>query len=40
MGQRVEVNVFDSSDIRAAIEELKQIQMQFEAQLSQTPARK
>ena len=31
-GERVEVNVIDSSDIRAAIEELKQIQEEFEAQ--------
>ncbi|MBL4768777.1 MAG: hypothetical protein JKY94_13895 [Rhodobacteraceae bacterium] len=30
MGERVEVNVFDSSDIRAAIEELRQIQVNFE----------
>ncbi|MFT4959014.1 MAG: adenylate cyclase [Paracoccaceae bacterium] len=30
MGKRVEVNVIDSSDIRAAIEELHQIQLNFE----------
>ena len=29
-GKRVEINVIDSSDIRAAIEELKRIQIQFE----------
>ena len=32
-GDRVEVNVFDSSDIRAAIEELRRIQSEFEEQL-------
>ena len=30
VGQRVEVNVFDSSDIKAAIEELRDIQNRFE----------
>ena len=29
-GKRVEINVIDSSDIRAAIEELKRIQKEFE----------
>ena len=29
-GKRIEINVIDSSDIRAAIEELKQIQVKFE----------
>jgi len=33
IGDRVEVNVFDSSDIRAAIEELRRIQSEFEEQL-------
>lgn len=33
-GERVEVNVFDSSDIRAAIEELRRIQGDFERQLT------
>ena len=33
-GKRVEINVLDSSDIRAAIEELKNIQEKFEAELS------
>ena len=33
VGERVEVNVIDSSDIRAAIEELRQIQEDFEKQL-------
>jgi class 3 adenylate cyclase len=32
VGERVEVNVIDSSDIRAAIEELRQIQEDFEKQ--------
>ena len=32
IGERVEVNVIDSSDIRAAIEELRQIQQEFEKQ--------
>ncbi len=32
VGERVEVNVIDSSDIRAAIEELRQIQQDFEKQ--------
>ena len=31
-GDRVEVNVIDSSDIRAAIEELRRIQKEFEQQ--------
>jgi class 3 adenylate cyclase len=35
----VEVNVHDSSDIRAAIEELRQIQMEFEKQLASAPAK-
>ena len=33
VGERVEVNVIDSSDIRAAIQELRQIQLEFEKQL-------
>jgi len=33
-GERVEVNVIDSSDIRAAIEELRDIQEEFEQQFS------
>ena len=33
VGERVEVNVIDSSDIRAAIEELRQIHEDFEKQL-------
>ena len=32
-GKRVEINVTDSSDIRAAIEELKSIQQAYEKQL-------
>ena len=32
-GKRVEVNIIDSSDIRAAIEELRTIQLEFEARL-------
>jgi class 3 adenylate cyclase len=32
VGERVEVNVIDSSDIRAAIQELRQIQLEFEKQ--------
>ena len=32
-GKRVEINVTDSSDIRAAIEELKSIQEAYEKQL-------
>ena len=32
-GQRVEVNIIDSSDIRRAIEELREIQAQFQTQL-------
>ena len=34
VGKRVEVNVIDSSDIRAAIEELRQIQEDFEKQFN------
>ena len=34
VGERVEVNVIDSSDIRAAIAELRQIQQEFEQQLA------
>ncbi len=34
IGERVEVNVIDSSDIRAAIEELRQIQEDFERQFN------
>lgn len=34
IGERVEVNVVDSSDIRAAIEELRQIQEDFEKQFN------
>ena len=33
VGRHVEVKVIDSSDIRAAIEELREIQLRFEAQL-------
>ena len=33
-GKRVEINVIDSSDIRAAIEELKNIQEKFEEEYS------
>ena len=33
-GKRVEINVIDSSDITAAIEELKSIQEGFEKELS------
>ena len=33
-GKRVEINVTDSSDIRAAIEELKSIQEAYEKQLA------
>ena len=32
-GQRVEVNIIDSSDIRSAIEELREIQARFQTQL-------
>lgn len=32
-GQRVEVNIIDSSDIRRAIEELREIQARFQTQL-------
>ena len=32
-GERVEVNIIDSSDIRAAIEELRAIQLDFEERL-------
>ena len=34
VGEHVEVNVINSSDIRAAIEELREIQLHFEAQLT------
>ena len=37
VGERVEVNVIDSSDIRAAIEELRQIHEDFEKQLDDHP---
>ena len=37
-GERVEVNVIDSSDIRAAIEELRQIQVEFERQVESNSA--
>ena len=33
-GDRIEINVIDSSDIRAAIEELKNIQEKFEKEYS------
>ena len=33
-GKRVEINVIDSSDIRAALQELKQIQNAFEKEYS------
>jgi sulfur relay (sulfurtransferase) DsrF/TusC family protein len=35
VGERVEVNVIDSSDIRAAIEELRRIQEDFEKQFDE-----
>lgn len=35
VGERVEVNVIDSSDIRAAIEELRRIQEEFEVQFAE-----
>ena len=35
VGKRVEVNVIDSSDIRAAISELKRIQQEFERQFGE-----
>ena len=35
-GKHVEVNVIDSSDIRAAIEELRRIQQDFEEQFNQS----
>lgn len=35
VGERVEVNVIDSSDIRAAIKELREIQQEFERQFEQ-----
>ena len=34
-GKRVEINVIDSSDIRAALEELKQIQDAFEKEYAE-----
>lgn len=36
LGSHVEVNILDSSDIRAAIAELREIQVRFEAQLQQS----
>ncbi len=39
IGKRVEVNVIDSSDIRAAIEELRQIQEDFEKQFTDGPTK-
>jgi adenylate cyclase len=36
-GQHVEVNVIDSSNIRAAIEELRNIQIEFQNQLHESP---
>jgi adenylate cyclase len=36
-GQHVEVNVIDSSNIRAAIEELRKIQIEFQNQLHESP---
>jgi len=39
-GEHVEVNVINSSDIRAAIEELRQIQVNFEKRLNQTESAK
>ncbi len=36
VGERVEVNVIDSSDIRAAIEELRRIQEDFEKQFDES----
>jgi len=33
IGKRVEVNIIDSSDIRGAIEELREIQLRFQTQL-------
>jgi len=35
IGEHVEVNVIDSSDIRAAIEELRRIQVEFEEQFGE-----
>jgi hypothetical protein len=35
-GERVEVNIIDSSDIRAAITELRAIQLEFEERLEKT----
>ena len=35
-GERVEVNIIDSSDIRAAIAELRAIQLEFEERLEKT----
>jgi adenylate cyclase len=35
-GQRVEVNIIDSSDIRSAIEELREIEARFQTQLDDT----
>jgi adenylate cyclase len=36
LGSHVEVNILDSSDIRGAIAELREIQVRFEAQLQQS----
>jgi hypothetical protein len=38
IGKHVEVNVIDSSDIRAAISELRNIQIEFEQQLADSKA--
>jgi len=38
-GQRVEVNIIDSSDIRSAIEELREIQARFQTQLDDSSDR-
>lgn len=37
LGKRVEVNVIDSTDIRAALKELREIQLTFERQIGQEP---
>jgi len=36
VGERVEVNVIDSSDIRAAIKELREIHREFEKQFDES----
>ena len=39
LGSHVEVNIFDSSDIRGAIQELREIQIRFESQLNDFEAK-